>query len=213
MPDQSQARKEEFISTREASKILDVSLRTVQLWVESGVLKAWKTAGGHRRISRGSVDIILNQRKEAIDPSSVSKDGERLFHILLVEDDSALRNLFYYFFSSWKFPIRVDVASDGFEGLISLGRQIPDLLVTDLNMPGMNGFDMIRHLKSSKDFDRLQIIVMTALNADYIKDVGGLPGGIQIFHKPVALSHLEPIIENLIANASIQHHGKIHTSA
>ncbi|MCB5184137.1 response regulator [Methylobacillus gramineus] len=212
MPDRLTSKKENFISTREASKILEVSLRTVQLWVESGVLKAWKTAGGHRRISSTSVDVILNQRKEAINPSE-GKDGKRLFHILLVEDDSALRNLFYYFFSSWKFPIRVDVASDGFEGLISLGREKPDLLVTDLNMPGMNGFEMIRHLKRSKDFDRLNIIVMTALNADYIKDVGGLPEEIQVFHKPVALSYLEPIIESLIASISIQHHGKIDTPA
>lgn len=46
-------------STREASEILGVSLRTVQLWVDSGVLEAWKTAGGHRRVSRASVEALL----------------------------------------------------------------------------------------------------------------------------------------------------------
>lgn len=46
-------------STREASEILGVSLRTVQLWVDSGVLEAWKTVGGHRRISRASVEALL----------------------------------------------------------------------------------------------------------------------------------------------------------
>ncbi|MCX8145879.1 MAG: excisionase family DNA-binding protein [Azovibrio sp.] len=49
-------------STREASELLGVSLRTVQLWVDSGVLQAWKTAGGHRRISKASVDALLKGR-------------------------------------------------------------------------------------------------------------------------------------------------------
>ncbi|MDR5171233.1 response regulator [Methylobacillus flagellatus] len=194
--------KEEFISTRDASRVLEVSLRTVQLWVESGVLKAWKTAGGHRRIARSSIDHILSQRKQAITHASGTAVAPKTFHILLVEDDSALRNLFTYFFSSWKHPVRIDVATDGFEGLISLGREVPNLLITDLNMPGMSGFEMLRHLKSSNQFSKLNIIALTALNDDYIQDKGGLPEGVLLFRKPVALSQLEPIIESMIANAS-----------
>ncbi|MCB5189960.1 response regulator [Methylobacillus arboreus] len=192
--------KEEFVSTRDASKVLGVSLRTVQLWVESGVLKAWKTAGGHRRIARSSIDHILSQRREAISTELDVK--QKAFHILLVEDDSALRNLFTYFFSSWKYPVRIDVATDGFEGLISLGREVPDLLITDLNMPGMSGFEMLRHLKNSNQFSQLNIIALTALNDDYIQDKGGLPDGVLLFRKPVVLSQLEPLIEAMIANAA-----------
>ena len=54
----------EFCSTREAASLLGVSLRTAQLWVESGVLRAWKTAGGHRRILKSSIDAILRERSE-----------------------------------------------------------------------------------------------------------------------------------------------------
>ena len=46
------ATNDDVLSTREAAEQLGVALRTVQLWVEAGVLPAWKTAGGHRRISR-----------------------------------------------------------------------------------------------------------------------------------------------------------------
>lgn len=196
--------KEEFISTRDASEVLEVSLRTVQLWVESGVLKAWKTAGGHRRIARSSIDHILNQRRQAITPTIGLAVEQQAFHILLVEDDSALRNLFSYFFSSWKYPVRIDVATDGFEGLISLGREVPDLLITDLNMPGMSGFEMLRHLKGSNQFSKLNIIALTALNDDYIQDKGGLPDGVLLFRKPVALSQLEPLIEAMIVSAAGQ---------
>lgn len=190
---------DKVVSTREAAKILGVSLRTVQLWVESGVLKAWKTAGGHRRVTLNSINAVMADRQESLAPQTPApKNDNKLFHILLVEDDDAIRNLFYYFFSSWKHPVRIETASNGFEGLISLGREIPDLLITDLNMPSMNGFDMIRHLKKSKQFGQLKIIILTAMNAAHIADMGGFPKDIRVFYKPVSFTELEPVIEALI---------------
>ncbi len=53
---------EEVCSTREAAERLGVSLRTVQLWTEAGLLRAWKTPGGHRRILTSSVDRLLQRR-------------------------------------------------------------------------------------------------------------------------------------------------------
>jgi excisionase family DNA binding protein len=51
-----------FCTTREAAEMLGVSLRTAQLWSESGLLDAWKTGGGHRRISRQSIERLLSGR-------------------------------------------------------------------------------------------------------------------------------------------------------
>ena len=45
----------DYCTTREAAKILGTSLRTIQLWVESGILQAWKTPGGRRRVTRESM--------------------------------------------------------------------------------------------------------------------------------------------------------------
>lgn len=54
----------EFLSTRQAAQRLGVSLGTVQNMVENGVLDAWKTAGGHRRIPASSVDNLLAKRRK-----------------------------------------------------------------------------------------------------------------------------------------------------
>lgn len=59
-------------STREASEILGVSLRTVQLWVDGGILEAWKTAGGHRRVSRASVEALLKGGASVGRPSAAA---------------------------------------------------------------------------------------------------------------------------------------------
>lgn len=50
-----------FCTTREAAELLGVSLRTAQLWSDSGLLTAWRTGGGHRRIVRSSIDNLLSQ--------------------------------------------------------------------------------------------------------------------------------------------------------
>ena len=60
------ATPEVYFSTREAAERLNVSLRTVQLWVEAGLLRAWKTEGGHRRILRSSLDELLAKRARQI---------------------------------------------------------------------------------------------------------------------------------------------------
>lgn len=60
------AANDDVLSTREAAERLGAALRTVQLWVEGGDLPAWKTAGGHRRISRTAVEQLIAERAQAL---------------------------------------------------------------------------------------------------------------------------------------------------
>jgi len=187
--------QEDVLSTRQAAKMLDVSLRTVQLWVESGVLKAWKTPGGHRKVALSSVEELLAKRKSAI--SSNTKEHKRSsqdFSILVVEDDEALCNLFHYYFSNWKIKVNLVFARNGFEGLTSLGKEQPNLVITDLLMPDMDGFEMIRHLKESPEYSNLEIIVITGLSDDDIAKKGGLPESVKLFHKPISFEVIESAI-------------------
>ncbi len=48
-----------FCTTAEAAQRLGVSIRTVQIWSETGLLEAWKTEGGHRRITLDSLERLL----------------------------------------------------------------------------------------------------------------------------------------------------------
>ena len=193
----------DIVTTREAAKMLGVSLRTVQLWVESGVLNAWKTPGGHRKVTIASINKIIENRKNAIksdeDTSTAEKDA---FSILIVEDDEALRNLFKIYFSNWKLQVNVSYAANGFEGLIHLGKRTPDLLITDLMMPNIDGFEMIRHLKKIKEYANLDIIVFTGLSNDEINKRGGLPKDIRLFFKPVSFDIVESAVSSSIAKKS-----------
>ena len=193
----------EFMSTREAAAMLGVALRTVQLWVEAGVLTAWKTAGGHRRVVRASVDALLKQKAAALAAVPVAgrraRTAEAAYRLLVIEDEPALLKLYAMAVSGWDLPIELLTAGDGFEGLLRIGEKRPDLVITDLRMPGMDGFQMLRSVRALEEFRDLQVIVVTALEPREIADHGGLPAGIAVFTKPAPFPELERHVRARIA--------------
>ncbi len=171
-------------TTREAARALGICVRTTQLWVESGRLRAWKTPGGHRRILRESVDEILRERENEL---GVSIHG---FDVLVVEDERVQRQLLQSMLSRISPGITVRTAYNGVEGLIKIGEKQPQLLITDLMMPGLDGFHMLNTLIASPLVRPLQIVVITGLSAQEIAEHGGLPDGVLTFHKPLEMKAL-----------------------
>lgn len=189
---------ESFLSTRQAAARLDVALSTIQTWVETGVLPAWKTAGGHRRIPADAVDAI-RLRKQAVLSEVLAPE---MFKVLVVEDDVVLRELYRKQFSEWNLNTQLLMAEDGYEGLMLIGRHNPDLIIADLSMPGMDGFKMIRTIKCHSAPIRGAIIVVTALTAAEIESQGGLPANIPVYPKPVPFAVLRPLIEHMASRLS-----------
>lgn len=192
--------KDNFVTTREAAVMLGVSLRTIQLWVESGALKAWKTQGGHRRISQGSVDKLLKQYQSDIEEESHSES----LKILLVEDEPELLQLYQVHINSWGFNCQVFTAGDGFEGLLQVGQVKPDLIVSDLMMPDMDGFRMIRSIKSHQEVSETQVIVITSLDADEIESRGGLPADVLLLEKPFPFEVLKGLVMGKLVSKKIK---------
>lgn len=193
---------DDVMTTREAGEALGVAVRTVQLWVEAGVLPAWRTAGGHRRIARSAVEKLLADRRHDLAPQESQAQAQRqAFKLLLVEDDVNLSRLFSAVVASWTFPLQLTTASNGFEGLVRIGEVAPDLVVTDLVMPGMDGFAMLRALKKpGSGFSGTKMVVLSALGTEEILAQGGLPEGVTYFQKPVNYAKLEELVRQAAAN-------------
>jgi excisionase family DNA binding protein len=197
--------EDKTLTTREASVLLGVSLRTVQLWVEAGVLNAWKTQGGHRRISADSVekvlaerDVISNLKWNTRQNKNAAADISNALNVLIAEDNEVYRDLLEFYFNNLDVPVNLTFVSDGFECLISLGKQIPDIIITDLNMPKISGFEMIRHLASCEIYNHVQIIALTGLTQADLNDKGGLPERVRVFFKPFSFKQLEEIVGELL---------------
>ena len=190
---------DDVVTTREAAERLGVAVRTIQLWVESGVLSAWKTAGGHRRITRASLDELLASRVGAVAKTASAPKDNGPFRVLVVEDDPSLQMLFQMVLEGMEVPLQVELADNGFDALLKMGVNAPHMLITDLNMPGMDGFSMIRHLRESSQWTALPIVVVSALSARDIEARGGLPADIPRFGKPLPFQDLEALIRVEVA--------------
>lgn len=197
-------RRHEFCTTREAAEQLGVSLRTAQLWVDSGVLEAWKTEGGHRRISVASVERLLQTTLQGSAPEAqitarTAEDQAGRLRILVVEDDNTLLKLYRLRISTWGLPIDVTTAANGYDALLLVGREQPDLMVTDLNMPGIDGFQMVQNLINSSFREGMEIAIVTGMEPEDIEKHGGLPPGVQLFHKPVPFNELKAYVSTMLS--------------
>jgi len=201
----------EFCSTKQAASIIGVSHRTIQLWVESGILQAWKTAGGHRRITMQSISKLLEQRREALaqapgaagsaapDAAAAAAANARK-KLLVVDDDPTMLRLYELEMAGWDMPFDMIKAHNGFEALIKIGEARPDLLISDLSMPGMDGFRMIRTLRTEAAYADMAIIVVSGLDQTTVTSMG-LPADIPFFPKPVPFSGLRSVIERMLQPA------------
>jgi excisionase family DNA binding protein len=189
-----------FISTRAAAARLGVAVSTVQGWVETGVLPAWKTAGGHRRIPEQAIDA-MELRQEAV---LATAPVDRPYKVLVVEDDPVQRELYRRQFAEWGLPVQLLTAEDGYEGLLLIGRHNPDLVITDLSMPGMDGFRMLRRLRDLPSAIRASIIVVTGLAREEIEAAGGVPAGIPVYPKPIPFAALRPVVTHLARKLAAQ---------
>lgn len=180
----------EFYSTREAAEKLGLSLGTVQKMVETGALSAWKTAGGHRRVIASSVTSYMTARE-----SNIRAVRNQQLSILVVEDDTEIQKLYALNVAEWDLNVDLKLVGDGLTALLHIAKHYPDLVIADLRMKGLDGFEMIHTLHNDSSFDEIDIVVVTGMHKDEIAARGGLPKGMTVLTKPISFSTLEGYVK------------------
>jgi excisionase family DNA binding protein len=179
-------------TTSEAARLLGVSATTVQVMVERGELIAWKTRGGHRRISRASIEALRLARQSGAQARRAEGDATVL---LVVESDAAARHRIEAAVAAWSRPVHLLWAVDAFDALIQLERHRPDVLLTDLRAAPFDGFDFLRRLREVPEYRSTAILVATGLGDDDLRARGGLPPGTVRHAAPVPLDTLRGFVE------------------
>jgi excisionase family DNA binding protein len=185
----------EYCGTSYAAKMLDLSVGTVQSLVEKNELLAWKTQGGHRRISIQSVRDF-QRRNNYINKSHLTT-GQRL-KVMVVEDEDLTRQMLSDHFQQWDLPLDPSYFSSALMALLDWPHFQPQVLITDLRMPGLDGFELIRTLHSHPRYGQMVVVVVTALTPEQIAAEGGLPDGVELMHKPIDMGWLKGYLNALI---------------
>ena len=150
-------------TTLEVARLLGMSVRSVQLMVDRGELAAWKTAGGHRRIARASVDQWRRSRNLA----KPAPGGTSRHPSMLLIDDSIHCQKLVSLLIRQRFPnIELHVADDGIAGLALYGQLRPQILIVDILLPGIDGATLITSLRSHPQFANSHLAVVTSLDEE-----------------------------------------------
>lgn len=187
--------------------MLGISLSTAQIWVESGLLEGWKTEGGHRRIARASIERLLAGSPSPALASPAPKaelrppvaPDQNDFRILIVEDQDDLTKLYRINLGLWPLKPKVITANNGFEAMIKICNERPDLMIADLFMPDFDGFTMLKCIREVPEYRDMPIVVVTGLSPADIAARGRLPEGIPVLPKPIPFAQLQLLAEELAA--------------
>jgi excisionase family DNA binding protein len=150
------SKKRPYLTPTEAAEMLMVSPITVRQWAARGILKAELTLGGHRRFLRQDIESIARERGVTL-PGA---DRDDRLRVLIVDDDEALVKLLTEILDREQ-SVTTESAFDGFDAGKKVEQFEPDVLLLDLLMPGLDGFEVCRRLKADPASRDIRIIVMT----------------------------------------------------
>ncbi len=196
-----------MLTTREVAFRLGVSLRTVQLWVEASILPAARTPGGHRRIPYNAVEALAlsmglaqaqrpdeahaAELRQAVNEDDVMGSPEaprpssQAMRVVLVSSNPTWLHECASALEVFGKAVAVYCADSGYIGLLQIGRQAPDLLITELELPGMDGFEMLRTLERTASMGHLRVLALSSASGAALRERGGLPPAVEVLALPI----------------------------
>jgi excisionase family DNA binding protein len=187
---------DDYCGTTYAAKLLGLSVATVQSLVEKGEIPAWKTLGGHRRLSLRALNDYLKKHSPQL--AQAGPNPRHRLSVLVVEDEEQVRELYRAHFEAWDLAMDCTFMPSAMEALMDIASMRPDLLITDLNMPGVDGIEMLRSIKRNQQLVAMQILVVSGLPEEAIKARGGLPPDAVLHGKPINFDWLHGYITALV---------------
>lgn len=182
----------ELLTLQQAARHCGVSRTTMWRWVKAGELKSAMTAGGHNRIR--SSDLLTFMALKEMAPRI--RTAEKRHRILVVDDDPALVKMLLKLLggNGWDMA----AASDGFEAGVMTMKFRPHVILLDLVMPNMNGFEVCKMLKRNPDTAGIKIVAMSGFVTENNR-FRMLSAGADVFlEKPLNVERVKHEIKQLL---------------
>lgn len=153
---------ESLLSSHRAGKLLQVNPTSVNKWVAEGLIPAFRTPGGHRRIRAQDLVSFLREQDMPI-PSELRGASGRARVVWVDDDERFLRSVERHL----KEHVHVDytLLHSGIDALLEVGALRPDLIVLDFQMPEVDGIEVCRRLRLRDDTAGIAVVFVSG-NAD-----------------------------------------------
>ncbi len=145
-----------YYTPNEVADLFMVSPITVREWAKKGLLKAELTPGGHRRFLVPEVKKFAHQQDLTLQDRQDART-----RILIVDDDQQFCRYLTEHFLDFKDSIITEMAFDGFSAGQLIPNFRPHIVLLDLMMAGMDGFDVCRKLKDDPETKNIRVVAMS----------------------------------------------------
>ena len=153
-----------------------VSPITVRQWAQKGMLQAQTTAGGHRRFTMDSVREFAREYQIEL-PSEADK-------LLIVDDNRQFNNFLAALFATNVPSLEILTAYDGFEAGRLVEQFKPTVVLLDVMMPGIDGLEVCRSLKSDPQTQDIRVVAMTGYHTPQLQKKMLAAGAQVLLSKP-----------------------------
>ena len=170
-----------------------ISADTVINWIKEKKLKAYTTPGGHRRIHVSDFKVFLNEYNLPPYPEDVLETRK----VLVVDDEPKVVELITNCLGMTD-QYELATAADGFDAGLQVSKFNPNLIILDLMMPNIDGFNVCKRIKSSSDTSHIRILVITGYGTDENIQKALACGADDYLEKPFQLNELVKKVEELI---------------
>ena len=135
------------------------------------------------------------------DSADLSAQAPASMRVLLIEDSPTIRKYLKAWLSTELPQAEVLEAEDGKTGFRELGRQSVQLIITDLNMPGMDGLTFLEKLRSNSILKRKPVLVLSGSLTEELRHAAALDPLLCLLPKPASIPQLSSALQGLLALA------------
>lgn len=193
--------KKSVFSAMEVAKICGVVNQTAINWIKSGHLKAFSTPGKQFRVYPDDLVSFMISRKMEIPPELLARCKEKHYaasSLLVIDDDRGLNTVIKMFIQKKIEGLTIFQAFDGFEAGALLVEKRPTCLILDLDLPGVDGFELCRKINESSTYGNPSVIVVTALEDSEVEAKIFALGAKKFLKKPLNLPELLESVSDLL---------------
>lgn len=181
-------------TTGEIASYCHVTINAVKKWIASGKLDAFRTPGGHYRVNKEDFMSFLGKYK--LDMKGEIFPEKR--KILIVDDEKNVVEYIKGALESMPSKFDIEIAGDGYEALIKVGDFKPELLVLDIRMPKIDGFEVCRRIKGDRNTKDIKILAVTAYGKEDISKILQC-GADYCLPKPIKLRDFQENVQKLLS--------------
>ncbi|MDI6790902.1 MAG: response regulator [Thermodesulfobacteriota bacterium] len=193
MPNNRQ-QEEKVYSTQQVSKLLNVARKSISNWIDQGKLKAFKTPGGFKRIRHNDLIRFINEYDMPLPPQLISSKK-----VLIVDDDDLALKVYQRSLRKLGKTVQVEAKNNPVEALIEIGGKKADLVIVDIMMPNMNGYEFCKRLKEHPETKDIKVIAMTASTDNRHREAILAAGADDFYHKTDDVLLLIQKVRNLLS--------------